>query len=108
MLTALRQELQDDLEAAKREIEQKVCSVVTDLHGQLASVEKTLQSLQTAGQSVMENVDAEKGEMTTKLYSIIADASSEFEKHKGAINQIAEDVQSTKKDIIGLTTGLRL
>ena len=107
LLTTLRAELKVNLEAAKAEIQLKVGNVVTELHSKMSTVDDALRKLESAGQALFEKMDAEKAEVATQLQSIMADAGSEFEKHKAVINNVAGDVQTTKKDIVAMTTGLR-
>ena len=97
LLTRLRAELQGDLDAAKLDIQQKLGSVVTELPEKMSTVDDALRKLESAGQALFEKMDVEKAETVTKLQSIMADAGSEFEKHKSVINQVAEHVQTTKK-----------
>ena len=106
-MTRLRAELQGDLDAAKADIQLKVGNVVTELHGKMSTVDDALRKLESAGQALFEKMDTEKAETVTKLQSIMADAGSEFEKHKGVINKVADDVQTTKKDSMAMIVGHR-
>ena len=107
ILTQARQELQVELEKAKREIEAKVGSVITDMLGKLSSIEDNMRKLETKGEGLHEVMEKKQAETVTQLSSIIGEATSEFTKHRGVIDGIANEVLTTKKDIAVLTSGLR-
>ena len=107
ILTQARQELQVELEKAKREIEAKVGSVITDMLGKMNSIEDNMRKLEVKGEGLHDQMEQKQAETVTQLSNIVGEATSEFNKHRGVIDGIANEVLTTKKDIAVLTSGLR-
>ena len=97
LLQGLRQQLLQDVEQAKQEITTKVGTVVTEMHSKLREVDHGLLKLTEAGKAVMDNLEKEKAETITHVQGFVADAASEFTKHRSAIEQVAGEVHETQK-----------
>ena len=106
-MTQARNELQAKLEEAKREIEAKVGSVITDMLAKMNTIEEGMQKMNSKGEALHEQMEKKQAETITQLSSIVGEATSEFNKHKGVIDGIANEVMTTKQDIAMLTSGLR-
>ena len=107
ILQGLRGLLQADVEAAKADIQEKVGNVVTEMHAKIRDIDNGMLKLTEAGKAVMDKLEVEKAETITHVQGFVADAASEFGKHKAVIEGIAAEVASTQKNVASMTTGLR-
>ena len=57
LLMGLRQQLESDVERAKQEIEQKVGTVVTEIHVKLREADQGMLTLTEAGRRIMEQME---------------------------------------------------
>ena len=103
----MRIEIKLEMDKVKATIDEKVGGIVTGINSQMQEVERAMRDLDSKGQAIVEIIDKQKAEVTTQVQQIMADAGSEFEKHKTVINAVAADVDTTKKEIVSMTTGLR-
>ena len=107
MLNAARHEIQVKLDEAKKEIEAKVGTVISDMLGKMNGVEEALRKMEAKGEALREQMETRQAEMVSQLSNIVGEATSEFTKHRGVIDSVANEVQITTKDIATLTHGLR-
>ena len=107
LLQGLRMQLNADVETAKADIQEKVGTVVTEMHSKLREVDAGLLKLTEAGKAIMDKMEAEKAETITHVQGFVADAASEFGKHRAVIEGIATEVTNTQKSVTQMTTGLR-
>ena len=107
LLQGLRAQLNADVENAKNEIQEKVGAVVTEMHSKIREVDNGLLKLTEAGKAIMDKIEAEKAETITHIQTFVADAASEFGKHRSVIEGVAQEVGRMQKDVTSMTTGLR-
>ena len=103
LLNTLKSQLQVEVEKIKADLG----TVVTDVQTKIQQVDSGILTLTETGKQVMEALEKQKAESVTTIQAVIAEASSEFAKQRQAIETISNDVNVTKKEIVGMTTGLR-
>ena len=84
-LQGLWQQLLQDVEQAKQEIQGKVGDVITDMHAKLRDVDQGLLKLTEAGKAVMDKLEKEKAETITHVQGFVGEAASELGKHRSTI-----------------------
>ena len=95
------------VENAKREVTNQVGTVLTDMNAKLRDMDNGLLKLTEAGKAIVDKLEAEKAETITVVQGFVGEASSEFGKHRAAIESVATEVRDTQKNIASMTAGLR-
>ena len=90
----LRRQVAEDLTTFRREMHKEVGEAITQVQTKIAEMDQALFKISSAGQTVLDTIEKEKADTTTKLYEIMAGASSEFQKHKEAIEKIHSEVNT--------------
>ena len=103
----MRIQVKHELDKVKADIDEKMGGIVTGINAKVIEVEGAMRDLDNKGKSIVELVDKQQAEVTTQMQKIMADAGSEFEKHKSVINTVSADVEKTKKDIVAMTRASR-
>ena len=100
ILQGIQNQLQQDVEKAKQDIEANVGAVLTEMNAKLREVDTSLNNLTEAGKAIIEKIEKEKAESVTQLQGFVGEAASEFGKHRGAIEKVATEVHDTQKTFL--------
>ena len=102
MLSTLKQQLQVEFERMKADL----AIVVTNVQAKLKDVDKEMLTVKEAGKTILEQLEANEAKSVTRLHEVVGNASSEFSRHREAIDKVASEVHGTQKNIATMTAGL--
>ena len=101
------QSLQADISQAKKEITDEVAVVVGRVQTQMDSISQQLLDHKAAGERIVEHIEQQRALTVTEVEGVKAAAQSEFDRHRGVIEQVVNEVRGIQSSLQTLATGMQ-